>query len=97
MPGKRATSRVERAIMLLAALEAGTERAPSGLVDYTRNSAVVLLSCGLRVVRPGGGSEVKPIYKEQRRRPFVLSKSLILIVPSTKRQKPFALSAGPVL
>jgi len=29
---KRATSRVERAIMLLAALEAGTERAPNGLV-----------------------------------------------------------------
>ena len=33
MPGKRATSRVERAIMLLAALEAGTERVPNVLVD----------------------------------------------------------------
>ena len=32
-PGKRATSRFERAIMLLAALEAGTERAQSRLVD----------------------------------------------------------------
>jgi len=31
MPGKRATSRIKRAIMLLAALEAGTERAPKGL------------------------------------------------------------------
>jgi len=33
MPGKRATSRVERAVMLLAALEAGTELVPNGLVD----------------------------------------------------------------
>jgi len=32
MPRKRAT-RVERAIMILAALEAGTERAPNGLLD----------------------------------------------------------------
>ena len=33
MPRKRATSRIERAIMLFEALEAGTERAPNGLVD----------------------------------------------------------------
>jgi len=30
MPGKRATNRVERGIVLLAALKAGTERAPNG-------------------------------------------------------------------
>ena len=44
MPGKRATSRVERAIMLLASLKAGTERAPNGLVDKTRSNVVLLSS-----------------------------------------------------